>query len=196
MTSTASSSALDAPLALPGLLAERWSPRGFNPARRLRAEEFSTLFEAARWAPSAFNAQPWAFLAGGRGTETFERILATLIPFNQEWAGRSSLLVVGLYADEVAGRRAPSAQFDLGLAVGQVLVEVGALGLAAHPFTGFDAAAAEREFDVHEPYHALVGFAVGEHSTADDVPEKIRAKDAAQRSRKPLADLFYRAPEL
>jgi len=82
----------DSSVSLHPLIADRWSPRAFDEKATISAEDLTAIFEAARWAPSAFNAQPWKFILGLRGDENFKLISSVLIPFNQEWATKSSAL--------------------------------------------------------------------------------------------------------
>ena len=81
----------DTSVSLHPLIAERWSPRAFDEKATISAEDLTAIFEAARWAPSAFNAQPWKFVIGLRGDENFTLISSVLVPFNQEWATKSPL---------------------------------------------------------------------------------------------------------
>ncbi|TWD29741.1 nitroreductase [Streptomyces sp. T12] len=170
------------------LLAERWSPRSFDAAHTLGDEEPVSLLEAARWAPSAFNAQPWRFLVGRRGDPTYRRVLDSLIPFNQEWAHTSSLLLAALM-EERADNGVPlhGAAYDTGLAVPQLVLKAHALGLHGHQMSGFDAEVLHGSLGVPVGYRAL---SVGAPAPADLLPPRLRERETAARERRPVAETF------
>jgi nitroreductase len=121
------------------LLAERWSPRGFDRAHEIGGEALAALLEAARWAPSAGNSQPWRFLVTRRGEPAHDRLFAALAPGNQAWAGAASALI--LVAARTAGdegRPQPWALYDTGQAVAALVTQAQADGLAVHQMGGFD----------------------------------------------------------
>src|SRR3954462_5200266 len=112
------------------LLAQRWSPRGLDAAHALDARSVQALLEAARWAPSANNSQPWRFLVGRRGEDTFTRLLGVLAPGNCSWAHTASaLILVAAQTVDDAGRTCPWALFDAGQAVAALSVQAEADGL-------------------------------------------------------------------
>ena len=115
------------------LLAERWSPRGFDRAHEIGDEALAALLEAARWAPSAQNSQPWRFLVARRAEPAHDRLFAALAPGNQAWAGRASalILVAARTADD-DGRAQPWALYDTGQAVAALVTQAQADGLAVH----------------------------------------------------------------
>ena len=133
------------------LLAERWSPRGFDQAHEIGDDSLTALLEAARWAPSAGNSQPWRFLVTRRGDEAHGRLFAALAPGNQAWAGAASALV--LVAARTAGddgRPQPWALYDTGQAVAALVTQAQADGLAVHQMGGFDTAAVRAGFGLGE----------------------------------------------
>lgn len=170
-----------------GLLADRWSPRGFDSGFELDREQMRTLFEAARWSPSAFNYQPWAFISGRRGTDTFQHILDGLLPFNQAWAERVSALVLTLAQVEREGEPVPTAYYDLGQAVAHLTFQAEALDIDVHQMTGFDVA--QFEFEIPEGYEIVTAVALGRFVDSEEIPEKIRERDAAPRARKPVEEI-------
>ncbi|MGW5509512.1 nitroreductase family protein [Streptomyces albogriseolus] len=174
------------------LLADRWSPRSFDAGHTLGDEELVSLLEAARWAPSAYNAQPWRFLVGRRGDTTYLRILDALIPFNQEWAQTGSLLVA-VVAEERVENGVPQLlpAYDTGLSVAQLVLQAHALGLHAHQMSGFDADALRASLGVPEGFRPLSVVAVGALAPADLLPPKLRERETAVRERRPGAETFF-----
>lgn len=174
------------------LLADRWSPRSFDAAHTLGDGELVSLLEAARWAPSAYNAQPWRFLVGRRGDTTYLRILDALIPFNQEWAHASSLLVAAVAQERVEdGVPQPGPAYDTGLATAQLALQAHALGLHAHQMSGFDADALRASLGVPEGFRPLSVVAVGALAPAELLPPKLRERETAVRERRSGAETFF-----
>lgn len=185
---TATRNATDLPIA--PLLAERWSPRGFDADHVIDRDELASIVEAARWAPSAGNTQPWAFAAARRGTEAFAAIHATLAGFNQVWTPAASALLVFAVVPERAGRMTAFTEYDLGQAAAHATAQVEHLGLNAHQMGGFDADALRTALDLPEGVRPLVVMAVGRHDDSDAVAPPVRERDAAARSRLPLAEVL------
>ncbi|MFC9131532.1 nitroreductase family protein [Streptomyces sp. NPDC057099] len=174
------------------LLAERWSPRSFDATHTVTDEELVSLLEAARWAPSARNTQPWRFLVGRRGDTTYQQILATLVPGNQAWAGNSSVLIAAVAAERLEnGTAHHGAAYDTGLAVAHLSVQAHALGLHAHQMGGFDPERLRVSLDVPDGYRPLTVTALGALAAADLLPEELRVRETAVRERRPLAETFF-----
>lgn len=173
------------------LLARRWSPRGLDPRHELGGAEVRSLLEAARWAASSSNSQPWRFLVGRRGEPVHAVLLDALAEGNRRWAGRASALV--LVAAEVVspeGRVRSHAGYDTGAAVAQLTIQAEAEGLAVHQMAGFDAAAVRDAFGLDERLSPMVVLAVGVVDPAADLPEDLAARERAERTRKPIEDLL------
>jgi len=168
------------------LLAFRWSPRAFDPAAELTGAEAASLLEAARWAPSAGNAQPWRFALGHRHDETWKRILVSLAESDQSWARHASALVVGAHT----GGDPERAAYDLGQAIAHLTVQAGALGLHVHQLTRFDRAGLATELDLAAGIRPLVVAAVGRLGDPYDLPPELRARETALRHRHPVAALL------
>ena len=171
------------------LLAGRWSPRGFDAAYELTDAELTALLEAARWAPSAANAQPWRFLVGRRGEATFDAIVALLMPGNQPWAPRASLLIVAV-ADTTQESTAPWAVYDTGQAVAHLSVQATELGLAVHQMGGFDAAGVSERFGLAPELKPISVVAVGRLDPAAELPEPYFERERAPRERRPVSELL------
>ncbi len=177
------------------LLAERWSPRGFDRAHEIGDEALAALLEAARWAPSAQNSQPWRFLVTRRGEPAHDRLFAALAPGNQAWAGAASALI--LVAARTAGddgRPQPWALYDTGQAVAALVTQAQADGLAVHQMGGFDTDAVRAGFGLGEDLTPVVVLAVGRHDSEAGLPKPLAAREAAPRTRHPLGDLLLPAP--
>jgi nitroreductase len=177
------------------LLAERWSPRGFDQAHELADDRLTALLEAARWAPSAQNSQPWRFLVARRGEEAHATLFAALASGNQAWAGAASALVlVAAHTAGPDGRPQPWALYDTGQAVAALVTQAQADGLAVHQMGGFDTDAVRTGFGLDEALTPVVMLAVGRHDGAAGLPEPLATREAAPRTRHPVTDLLLPVP--
>jgi nitroreductase len=157
------------------LLAQRWSPTAFDPAHEVSAAEVGVLLEAARWAPSAGNSQPWAFVAARRREPDHARLVAHLAPSSGRWAPAASLLVANLALRLVEGtdwEYSEFALYDLGQAVAHMTVQGRALGLQARQFRAFDREGIEADFAV--PPHWQVTSMTAFGHVADPAPARTR----------------------
>jgi nitroreductase len=171
------------------LLAGRWSPRAFDPVAVLTAAELASLVEAARWAPSAANSQPWRFVIGLRDEETHKRMLANLAADDQRWAGAASALIMAGYV--VDGGRSPArAAYDLGQAVAHLSVQASALGLSVHQMDGFDPGFLRADLDLPTSLEPAVVLAVGHLASPDSLPPDLRRREIGLRHRRPAESLL------
>ncbi len=173
------------------LLAERWSPRGFDRTHEIGDDGLTALLEAARWAPSAQNSQPWRFLVTRRGDQPHHRLFTALAPGNQAWAGAASALV--LVAARTAGEDGspqPWALYDTGQAVAALVTQAQADGLAVHQIGGFDTAAVRAGFGLDDSLTPVVILAIGRRDNTADLPEPLAARETAPRTRHPVARLL------
>lgn len=174
MTTTVTDGA-KAAVSIHDLLAQRWSPRAYDPDARVTDEELAALLEAARWAPSASNHQPRRFIVRRRGEEGFGRIVAHLVPGNQGWAKDASVLVVGVAElRDAQGDPRRWAHYDLGQAVAHLTVQAQALGLDVRQMGGIDAPGLAREFGVPERFEVVSVVAVGHRGSGATSPERLR----------------------
>jgi nitroreductase len=171
------------------LLAQRWSPRGFDRAHAVTPDQLTALIEAARWAPSANNTQPWRFLVAGRGEAAFDDLFALLAPGNQQWAGAAGALI--LVAAEAVG---PYALYDTGQAVANLVAQAGHEGLSVHQMGGFDKAAVAQRFGLGESMQPVVVIAVGRHDAEAPLPDTFAERERAPRVRRAVEDLLLRVP--
>ncbi len=172
-------------------IASRWSPRSFATEHSLPEGALRGVFEAARWAPSASNTQPWRFIIARRGGEAFAKVEATLIGFNQQWAGRAAALVVNV-AETVGaeGKTQRWAEYDLGQAVATYSLQARAEGLYAHQMGGFDPEALRTAFGLTEHQVPVSVSAIGAIGEPEQLPDTLREREVAPRSRMDLDDLI------
>lgn len=173
-------------------IAARRSPRAFDPLREITAAQVALLLEAARWAPSAMNRQPWVFAVGLRGDDTFKAIADALSGNNQLWAPTASALVVALVdnGDESAPTD-PGRAYEVGLAVGQLGIQAQAMGLITHQMGGFDRDRLREELAVPRQLRPLAVIAAGYQGDPADLPDSLRAREDAPRERQQVADLLH-----
>jgi len=173
------------------LLAQRWSPRAFDRDHAVSPDALARLLEAARWAPSANNSQPWRFLVAERGTIAYDEIFAVLNPGNQQWAGAAGalILVVAETVDTEGGAR-PYALYDTGQAVAHLSAQATADGLVVHQMGGFDKAAAGQRFGLGAGLTPLVVVAVGRHDPDAPLAPVFAERERAPRVRRPVEELL------
>jgi nitroreductase len=169
------------------LLASRWSPSTFDPVHELTSAEVEVLLEAARWAPSAGNSQPWAFLVGRRGDEVHRRLVRHLAGSSVRWAPTASLLLANLahrYVEDTDWEYSEFAHYDLGQAIAHVTFQARAIGLYVRQFRAFDREAITADFSVPDHWEVTTMAAVGR------LPEDVEQPSGrAERDRRPLEDL-------
>jgi nitroreductase len=167
------------------LLARRWSPRAFSP-RPVEPEKLAQLFEAARWTPSSYNAQPWAFIVATReDAEGYNRLLSTLVDVNRQWAQQAPVLILAVAKLDYdhAARANRHALYDLGQAVANLTVQATALDLHIHQMGGFDPRSARELFAIPAGYEPVAVLALG----YQDAPPA----DPGARTRKALTDFVF-----
>jgi nitroreductase len=175
------------------VLANRRSPRSLDATAVLSKDDLLAVLEAARWAASAFNGQPWRFFVGQRGDEVFTQILDSLAPFNQGWAHRSSvlILVAGLPARE-DGTPNKGFLYDCGLAVSQMVVETHHRGLVAHQMTGFDPEKAAQNLGIDASLIPVAVIAIGKQASAEQLEGPLLERENAPRERKALDEIVVK----
>ncbi len=177
------------------LLRRRWSPVAFSD-RRVNPETIGSLLEAARWAPSSFNEQPWSFIIATKDDPTeYERLLSCLIEFNQQWARKAPVLMLTVASLKFARNQKDNrhAFHDVGLAAANLVVQATSLGLVVHQMAGILPDKAREVFGIPEGYEAVTGIALGYSGDAAKLDEKLRRREQAPRSRKPLEEFVFSA---
>lgn len=172
-------------------LTERWSPRAFDAEHALEEDALDSIFEAARWSPSAGNSQPWRFVLGRRGSEAFQKIEAALLGANGAWAGAASALVVNVaVVEDEQGKPLRWAEYDLGQAVAHLSVQAHSAGLYVHQMGGFDANALSEAFDLGERLRPVSVMTVGKLGNPDQLEGVLKERELEPRTRTPREELF------
>ncbi len=181
--------------AIPGVIEPilaRWSPRAFS-HRSVAAEDLRKIFEAARWAASSFNEQPWRFLVGHRGDPTYQKIFDSLVEFNQGWAKSAPVLILSAASKHFAHNKAPNhfAIHDTGAATAYLALQATVLGLHAHSMAGFDQEKARAAFGIPASFHIGAVTALGHLGDVDTLPEGLQEQEVSPRQRKPLGEIVF-----
>jgi nitroreductase len=177
------------------VIRHRWSPRSFAD-REVSPADLKTIFEAARWAASSFNEQPWRFLVGTRGSEAYQKILGSLVEFNQQWARTAPVLILGVARTKFSHNGAPNlvAQYDLGAAAATLCYQATALGLFTHQMAGYDRDIARKAFAIPDDFIFGAVIALGyQGEPAALTNEQMRVQETSPRQRKPLGDFVFSA---
>ncbi len=171
----------------------RWSPRAFS-EQQISNKNLMQLLEAARWAPSANNEQPWLYLYAQKGTEGFDKICESLSPGNIPWAKNASILVVAMVRKtfEANGKENPFSWHDLGMANANLMTQATTMGIYSHFMAGLDKEKLSESLML-QPDHQIVGLlALGYPASADILEEPYKTRELTERTRKPV-DVFARA---
>ncbi len=176
------------------VVSRRWSPYSFS-GRDVSREDLLSLFEAARLAPSAFNEQPWRYMAACRSDdpEGFDLFLSLLMEGNREWARFAPVLAFGFASGlfDYNGRPNRTALHDLGLASGNLLAEATARGIRVHQMSGIRRKAIARELRLPERFEPVTGMAIGYAGENPDLPGEQAEKDLERRPRRPLSGTLF-----
>lgn len=170
------------------VLAERWSTRIFDASQPIDEDALASALEAARWAPSASNTQPWRFVVARRGSDAHAAIVNALMGFNQSWAADAAALVVFATITSLDGKPLAWASYDTGQAAAHFTVQAHASGLHTHQMGGFDRAALADAFGFGDDLDAVTVMAVGALGDIDAAPEALRERELAPRTRRPITE--------
>ena len=172
-------------------LRNRWSPRAFS-SEPVPHDVLRSLFEAARWSPSSNNEQPWRFIVATReDSDTHARLLSTLAETNQFWAKHAPVLGIAVSALTFARTGQPNrvAFYDTGAAMAGLTLEATDRGLFVHQMAGFDPHKAIELFHIPTGFEPIAAFVIGFPGDPQRLPENLREREAAARTRKPLREL-------
>jgi len=175
------------------LLARRWSPRAFDP-RLVELEKLRSLFEAARWAASSYNEQPWQFIVATKDdAENFQRVLECFVEFNQGWAKNAPVVGLSVAALKFQRNGEPNrhAFHDVGAAAANLALQAAALGLQIHQMAGILPEKAREIFGIPEGYEAVAGIALGYPGDPSNLPDSLRQRELTPRERKRLASFVF-----
>ena len=175
------------------LLRRRWSPRAFSD-RRVDPAIMRSLLEAARWAPSSYNEQPWSFIVATKDDPVeFGRLLSCLVEGNIQWAQHAPVLMVSVarLSFEEDGKPNRHAFHDVGQAVANLIVQATALGLVVHQMAGIFPDKIRELYGIPEGYEAVAGIALGYPGDPQSLPEGLRKRELAPRERKPLTEFVF-----
>lgn len=176
------------------VLANRWSPYCFEP-RAVEPEKLESCLEAARWAASSYNEQPWTFLLAARDdVAEFPRMLGCLTEANQAWAKNAGVLLLTVVATAFTRNGNPNrvAVHDIGLAAGNLCAQATALGLSVHQMAGVDLEKVRQTYGIPGTHVPVTAIAIGYAANPDTSDPQLAERDRAPRTRKPLAQIVYR----
>ncbi|MBF0272838.1 MAG: nitroreductase family protein [Magnetococcales bacterium] len=179
--------------ALHELIRLRWSPRAFDP-RRVERETVKLLLEAARWAPSCYNTQPWRYLVAFRDDEAgFNRLLSCLVEANRLWARNAPVLMISLAYTRHDHNGKPNrwAWHDVGAANAQLTAQATAMGLAVHQMAGYDPDAVRRLYALDDLFEPVTVLALGYPGSPELLDATLRERETAPRQRKPLEAIAF-----
>tara|TARA_R110002073_G_scaffold154532_1_gene309646 strand:- start:8049 stop:8642 length:594 start_codon:yes stop_codon:yes gene_type:complete len=175
------------------LIRQRWSPYGFD-ERSVSKQDIECLMEAARWAASSYNEQPWSYIVATRDDgEQFDRVLSCLVDANQAWAKAAPVLILCCTRLKFSRNDKPNAAatHDLGLAAGNICLEATARGLSVHQMIGIHPDKAREVFEIPTDVQPLTAMAIGYAADPDSLPEDLKQRDLAPRQRKPLSEFVF-----
>jgi nitroreductase len=182
-------------VAIHDIIANRWSPRAYDANKQVSQEQVIALLEAARWAPSCFGDQPWRFIVWNKAQDSaaWQQAFDCIVPNNQTWVKDAPVLML-VCADSLFGHnQTPNrwAQYDTGAAVENLCLQATSMGLVTHQMGGFNADKTRETFAIPAQYTPIAMLAVGYEGDANTLPDDLKAREMAERKRKPLDELFF-----
>ncbi len=177
------------------IVKRRWSPRAYS-ERMVGRETLQSLFEAARWAASSFNEQPWSFIVATKEkTEEYAALLGCLMEKNQQWAQLAPVLMVSVAKlnFEKNGKPNRHAFHDVGMAVSNLIIQATAFGLYVHQMAGFSVEKVRETYGVPDGFAPVAAIAVGYPGEPDILPEPFREQELRPRQRKPIESFVFEA---
>lgn len=175
------------------LLRDRWSPRSFC-RESLHEDAIRRLLEAARWSASCFNEQPWRYLVAPRSDEAaFQAMLGCLMESNRTWAKNAGVLMIACARTTFSRNDKPNrhAWHDVGLATAQLTAQATEMGLGVHQMAGFSSDAARKVYGISEGFEPVAAIAIGKLAPVDALPDDLRERELAPRSRKPMSEIAF-----
>jgi nitroreductase len=168
----------------------RWSPRAFAD-KDVSTDDLKKIFEAARWAASSYNEQPWRFFLGRRGDATYQKIFDSLVEFNQGWAKSAPVLILSVGSSKFAQNGSPNhySLHDTGAATAYLSLQATMLGLHTHSMGGFDHGKARKAFAVPADFNIGAVTALGYLGDPATLHDQLRANELAPRERKHVSEI-------
>lgn len=177
------------------LIQKRWSPRAFDPKKTISNNDLTALLEAARWAPSCFNDQPWRFIVCVKAKDevSWQNALAILVEKNQQWAKNAPVLVCAIAMNNFNhnGKANRWAMYDTGAASVSLSLQASSLGLIVHQMGGFDADKARTVFNLPQDCQPMAMMAIGYQTEASSLSDDFKEAELAARTRATLEERFY-----
>lgn len=174
------------------LIKNRWSPRAFD-NKAVEEEKIITIVEAGRWAPSAYNEQPWRFLIGKSGDENYLKIFDSLVEWNQKWVKNVPLLILNIAKKKFSHNNKinETSLYDLGQSVAFMVLEAENQGLKCHQMSGFEHEKIKAAFEISENYEPVSITAIGYQGNISTLPKEYVSLEENERKRKPLKELLF-----
>lgn len=173
------------------LIASRWSPRAYS-NKSVESEKLQCVFEAAGWAASASNLQPWYFLVGFKGDEVYRKIFETLVEFNRLWVVNAPVLVLGIAkTTNPKGDPNPYFTYDLGQSVAILSIQAKAEGIYVHQMAGFDAGKAAATLEIPDDYKVLVAFTLGYRGDPEILHPNLQKLELSPRTRRSVGESVF-----
>lgn len=183
------------PVEIDRLIAERWSPRAFDAVKEIDETQLGALIEAARWAPSCFNEQPWRYVVCNKHSDevAWQYAISCLAPKNQLWAKDAPLLLMACASDAFShnGNANRWAQYDTGAASENICLQAASMGLFAHQMGGFDTERAREIFKIPSQVTPMAMIAIGHYGDINRLDADFVDSEQAAREREPLGNNFF-----
>jgi nitroreductase len=177
------------------IIANRWSPRAFDATKPVTPTQISAMLEAARWAPSCFGDQPWRFIVWNKfeDASAWQQAFDCIVPSNQTWAKYAPVLVLICVDTLFSRNQTPNkwAQYDTGAAAVSFCLQATSMGLVTHQMGGFNGDQTREAFEIPVQYNPISMLAVGYEGDANNLPDDLKARELAERKRKPIGELFF-----
>ncbi len=177
------------------IISKRWSPRAFDINKKVKENDVIAICEAARWAPSCINEQPWRFIVWDyyKNPDSYNRALKCMSPSNQKWVKNAPIVIASFANNTFKSDNSENrwGQHDTGLATQNILLQAFALGLVAHPLGGFEMDILKSEFNIPDNYTPMTFIAIGYQAEAEILDERNAKREYATRERMPLNQLFF-----
>ena len=173
------------------VIASRWSPRSFDAERHLDTQTVGSLFEAARWAPSSGNEQPWRYIVGLNFNEAHRAVLDCLAEGNRLWAANAPLLFIAVSKTTRNDLPNPHFAHDVGASLENLFLQAIHLGLHCHYMAGFSADRVRQTFGVPDEFEPVTACAVGYWGNLDQLPDELKQREQRKRERKPFSEFVF-----